>query len=294
MANQHWKALFQPHIWQRGVDYFRNGNILEIRHYKNHIDAEVEGNEVYNVSVTLNASADSIVDYSCDCPYGEDGAPCKHLAALLCALDEEGIPQTETQNKETTAEALVALLSEQQMQELLIRLAKKDSYIREIIQLTATSLIPQNQKKQWEMDLEELTDSFTDRYNYIDYQDADDYCTSLIEYMDDRLPDLLDTGNIMDAFDLVWLVFHTGMEQDMDDSGGDLTVLAECCMSAWSDILKRTDLNQQREIFRRFTESDSANDLMSMFLDDYLYDAPWRPEMGAEILYFWMEKSKRI
>ena len=286
MANQHWKALFQPHIWQRGVDYFRNGHILELRRCKNRVDAEVEGGEVYNVSVTLNASADNIVDYSCDCPYGEDGTPCKHLAALLCALEEEGTPQTETQKQETTVEELVALLSEQQMRELLIRLAKKDSHIQEILQLTATSRIPQSQKKQWEMDLEELTDSFSDRHDYIHYEDADDYCSSLAEYMDDRLPDLLDTGNLMDAFELVWLVFQTGMEQDMDDSDGSLTMLAECCMSAWSDILKRADLDQQREIFRRFTEPDSDNDLISMFLDDYLYGAPWRPEMGTEILPF--------
>lgn len=283
MAIQHWKALFQPHIWQRGVEYYQHGHILEIQRYNNRVDAEVEGSEVYNVSVTLNA-ANSIVDYSCDCPYGEDGTPCKHLAALLCALEEKGIPQTETQDKKMTEDELVALLSEQQMRELLIRLAKKDSYIKEILQLTATSRIPKNQKKQWEMDLEELTDSFSDRHDYIHYEDADDYCSSLVEYMDDRLPDMLDTENVMDAFELVWLVFQTGMEQDMDDSDGSLTMLAECCMSAWSDILNRADLDQQREIFRRFTESDSDNDLISMFLDDYLYDAPWRTEMGTEIL----------
>lgn len=49
MAIQHWKALFQPHIWQRGVEYYQHGHILEIQRYNNRADAEVEGSEVYYV-----------------------------------------------------------------------------------------------------------------------------------------------------------------------------------------------------------------------------------------------------
>jgi len=88
MAHYHWSELFPPHIWQRGQNYYRDGNILDIRYHGNCATAEIEGAEIYHVSVALDERTNRIEDFSCDCPYGEDGTPCKHLAALLCALED--------------------------------------------------------------------------------------------------------------------------------------------------------------------------------------------------------------
>lgn len=88
MAHYHWKELFPPHIWQRGLNYYRDGNILDIHYRGGMIVAEIEGSDVYTVSVSLDKKTNRMEYYSCDCPYGEDGTPCKHLAALLCALED--------------------------------------------------------------------------------------------------------------------------------------------------------------------------------------------------------------
>ena len=88
MAQFEWKSIFSPHIWQRGEDYYRNGSVLRLQHQGSRVTAEIRGTEVYTVSVTLDASGERIRDYSCDCLYGEDGTPCKHLSALLCALED--------------------------------------------------------------------------------------------------------------------------------------------------------------------------------------------------------------
>lgn len=172
------------------------------------------------------------------------------------------------------------------MRNLLIRFAEGDSHIREAIQLTATNELPQSQKDQWEADLEELTDSMSDRHGFIDYEDASEYCDALVEYMNDRLPDLLFAGKTMDAFQLTWLTFRTGVEQDMDDSDGGLSILASFCMDAWSQILEQADLEEQREIFHWFTAHYASLDLGRMFLDEYLYNAPWKDEIGPELLSF--------
>lgn len=286
MASNPWKNMFLPHIWQRGVDYYRDGRVLDLQCQNNEVTAQVEGSEIYTVSVIFNKKRNGITDYYCDCPYGEDGTPCKHLAAALCAVQDEPKRPIPEEKSGHTVEALVGLLSESQMRSLLIRFAEGDSHIREVIQLTATNELPQTQKDQWEADLEELTDSMSDRYGFIDYEDTSEYCHALVEYMNDRLPDLLFARKTMDAFQLSWLTFRTGVEQDMDDSDGGLSILASFCMDAWSQILEQADLEGQREIFHWFTVHYASLDLGRMFLDEYLYDAPWKDEIGPELLSF--------
>lgn len=286
MASNPWKNMFPPHIWLRGVDYYRDGRVLDLRYRNSEVTAQVEGSETYTVSVTFNKKRDCITDYFCDCPYGEDGTPCKHLAAVLCAVQDGAQSPIPEEKSEHTVEALVGLLSESQMRSLLIRFAEGDSHIKEVIQLAATNELPQTQKDQWEADLEELTDSMSDRHGFIDYEDASEYCDALEEYMNDRLPDLLFVGKTMDAFQLTWLTFQTGVEQDMDDSDGGLSVLASFCMDAWSQILKQADLEEQREILHWFTAHYASLELGRMFLDEYLYDAPWKDEIRSKLLSF--------
>lgn len=286
MADRLWKNIFQPHIWQRGVDYYHDGRVLNLKSNGNRITAEVEGSEIYTVSVMFDSEKNTIMDHSCDCPYGEDGTPCKHLAAVLYAIQDEDSPQTAKDNDEHTVEDLVNMLSEQQMRDLLIRFAKNNSFISEVLQLTVTKSVPQSQQDQWEQDLQELTDSASDRHGFIDYDEAYDYCYSLVEYMDDRLPDLLAAGQITEAFHLTWLVFQTGMEQEMDDSDGGTGVIASYCTAAWSSILEQSDLENQQQIFQWFISHFSDFELGEMFLDEYIYDAPWQKEIGSEMLIF--------
>lgn len=286
MVSNPWKNMFPPHIWQRGVDYYRDGRVLDLHYRNSEVTAQVEGSEIYTVSVTLNKDRNRITDYFCNCPYGEDGTPCKHLAAVLFAVQDESKDPIPEEKNEYAVEALVGLLSETQMRSLLIRFAESNSHIKEVIQLTATNKLPQSQQDQWEADLEELTDSMSDRHGFIDYKDASEYCDALVEYMNDRFPDLLFAGKTRDAFQLTWLTFRTGVEQDMDDSDGGLSILASFCMDAWSQILEQADLEEQREILHWFTAHYASLDLGRMFLDEYLYDAPWKDEIGQELLSF--------
>ena len=286
MAYYHWSELFPPHIWQRGQTYYRDGHILNIRYHRNCITAEIEGTEIYNVSVTLDARTNRVEDFSCDCPYGEDGTPCKHLAALLCALEDTNNEGSSKKETKPAFEQIVELLSTEQMRQLLVQFAKNDSFVWEKILLAATNQLPYSQKQQWQLDLQAMTDEAADRHGYIDYEEAYDYCCSLAEYLYDRVPDLLNKGLVMDAFELVCLVFQTGMEQDLDDSDGGLTVLANSCMGDWNKILEIASAEKQKEMYHWFCTEYQKGDLTQMFLDEYIFVAPWNIEIALELLYF--------
>lgn len=285
MAHYHWSELFPLHIWQRGKNYYRNGNILDIHYHGNCVTAEIEGTEIYHVSVTLDERTNRIEDFSCDCPYGEDGTPCKHLAALLCALEDTDDESSKKESKPAFTQ-IVELLSAEQMRQLLVQFAQEDSFVWEKILLTATNHLPHSQKQQWKLDLQLMTDEAADRHGFIDYEEAYDYCCSLAEYLYDRVPDLLNNGLVMDAFDLVCLVFQTGMEQDMDDSDGGLTMLANSCMGDWNKILEHASTEKQKEMYHWFRTEHQKGDLTQMFLDEYIFIAPWKVEIAPELLRF--------
>lgn len=285
MAHNHWSELFPPHIWKRGRDYYRDGRIMAIRRSKNRIIAEIEGTELYIVSVSLDPVTNRIEDHSCNCPYGEDGTPCKHLAALLCSLeDDNGIALV--RENISAVETTVGLLSEKQMRQLLIQFAADEPFIWEKILLTATNQLPKSIKHQWEHDLQQLTDNVADRHGFIEYEDAYDYCCSLQEYLYNRVPDLLGKGLVMEAFELVCLVFQTGMEQDLDDSDGGLTVLATYCMGEWNKILSLASSKNQKEMYSWFCEAYKKGELMQLFLEDYIFQAPWDAEIATDLLTF--------
>lgn len=284
MKHSNWKKLFSPHIWQRGADYYHNGHVGELQYHGNKVTAEIEGTDVYSVSVTLDASGNSIERYSCNCPYGEDGTPCKHLAALLCALDNDAADSDMPQSKEPSIEQAIAQLSDQQMRTLLLQFAQKDSFIRDKILLAGTHKLPVSQKRQWKQDLRKLTASASDRHGFIDYAEAFNYCSDMQDYLEDRFPDLLDCGLTKDAFDLTCLVFQTSIAQVMDDSDGGLSMLVDACMDAWSQILQASDPAFHRDMLAWFQTHDSDYDLSRQFLDEYIFDAPWDDTLAPGLL----------
>ena len=285
MAHYYWRKLFSSRIWQRGQIYYRNGRILSIHRRDNFIIAEIEGTEIYNVTVTLDSGTNRIEDFSCNCPYGEDGTPCKHLAALLCALEDAEEISLKNERKDLIPQ-IIESLSLDQMRQLLIQFAQNDSFVWEKILLMATDKLPQSQKQQWQQDMQELTDEAANRHGFIDYEKAYDYCCSLAEYLDDRLPGLLGKGLVLDAFELVCMVFQTGMEQDMDDSDGGLTMLAHSCMGAWNNILDMASADNQKQMFNWFCAEYQKGDLKQIFLDEYIFNASWHEELVPELLCF--------
>lgn len=69
-------------IIRRGKDYFLEGRVKDLHQENDRYLAKVEGNEIYDVSFSLNE--DKLVSYSCTCPFP---ALCKHVAASLYALE---------------------------------------------------------------------------------------------------------------------------------------------------------------------------------------------------------------
>lgn len=76
------RRLAGAQSYQRGRDYFAHGHVESFEDLSGSIRAVVRGAQDYTVVL---ASDDGVLDYSCDCPVGGDGAFCKHCVAVSLA-----------------------------------------------------------------------------------------------------------------------------------------------------------------------------------------------------------------
>src|SRR5215471_2813609 len=76
------RRLAGAQSYQRGLDYFSHGHVESLEETAGGIRALVRGNQDYAVTLT---SDEGVLDYSCDCPIGSDGAFCKHCVAVALA-----------------------------------------------------------------------------------------------------------------------------------------------------------------------------------------------------------------
>lgn len=131
--------------FERGEDYFVNGQVEAMTENKGTITAKVRGTYPYRVKLWIE---NEDLDYSCTCPMGADGEFCKHCVAvgLMWIKNREqktsekgqSVPAVTMddvrahllgQDKNTLLEMLVehAMEDDRLRQRLLMKTAKKDS-----------------------------------------------------------------------------------------------------------------------------------------------------------------------
>lgn len=93
------RRLAGAQSYQRGLDYFSHGHVESLEHDGDGVRAVVRGNQDYAVALTAD---DGVLDYSCDCPVGSDGAFCKHcVAAALAWLNRAAGPAKPSARRKT-------------------------------------------------------------------------------------------------------------------------------------------------------------------------------------------------
>lgn len=83
-----WRTLFAPRIYQRGQEYFKHGDVSQLRiNSSGEFSAIVQGRCPYYVTGKSREGVAS--NLTCTCPYAQDHHRCKHMAAVLIAIDKQ-------------------------------------------------------------------------------------------------------------------------------------------------------------------------------------------------------------
>ena len=83
-----WKKKFRDLILERGLNYYKRNRVCGLSYRNNIYTARVLGSHAYDVEIKIRE--DDIVYMKCSCPYAVSGLYCKHMAAVMYAIDEEG------------------------------------------------------------------------------------------------------------------------------------------------------------------------------------------------------------
>lgn len=112
-----YKEVIDPVILKRGQNYFKSGKVGAIRkNGRGTFYAKVKGTENYDVELTITKNG-KISSAYCNCPY-EYGEYCKHIAAMLMALENQIAPTVHA--TESSAEVF-SLIDEYKLSENIVK-----------------------------------------------------------------------------------------------------------------------------------------------------------------------------
>lgn len=83
-----WKKKFRDLILERGRNYYKRNRVYGLSYNNNIYKARVLGESAYDVEIKIREN--DIIYMKCSCPYAASGQYCKHMAAVMYAIDEKG------------------------------------------------------------------------------------------------------------------------------------------------------------------------------------------------------------
>lgn len=283
MLADEWRSLFEERILERGREYWRQGHVDELRCGADSICAVVYGSEDYDVEIWLDDGW--VNDMYCSCPYAEDHAACKHMAAVLFAAeaiaDTPGASQDGCEAGNALAwQEVLQQMTAGQMREFLQDILPRDSGLQERLSLAYGKEEENGQLLlRWEKELNTLVRRFRRGDAYISYTMAEDFYAELVCFLEARLPCPICGNAVMPAFRLTGMVCRVAVEEDAEDPDGYMDELTDLCTAAWQDAISAASSEQRAEIYSWFSEQvlSASDPLWSDMLENFLFRDDWEP-----------------
>ena len=83
---EEWKSRFQKNTLSQGKDYFERERVFELEETEGTYTASVVERKRYDVRITGYGEQEGLRMY-CGCPHAKSGSCCKHMAAVLYAIE---------------------------------------------------------------------------------------------------------------------------------------------------------------------------------------------------------------
>ncbi len=317
-----WQKLFASHILERGYDYYCDGAVENIEIGRDDIRADVVGTEDYEVEISLNNG--KVTDMYCSCPYAAGGNNCKHMAAVLYEwtadiMDEDEPEDTDNEDMDNDADAESMDLFEPAV--TVCDYKKKSAAVeklvtsaeRDIVQAFLVSVLAEDKKlllrfrnmvnkcatkedvEDYFEQIDEIADRYLGRDHFINYYQAYDFMLELEEIIDKDVRRMIDNGSHISAFHVMNHIFVLLGNVDMDDSGGETSMLAEQIYQLWLELLTKVNAQDKRKMFIWFTThmDGSVIDYLEEYIEQIIMEEFKEPEYEQDKLSFMEEMIEK-
>lgn len=317
-----WQKLFASHILERGYDYYCDGAVENIEIGRDDLRADVVGTEDYEVEISLNDG--KVTDMYCSCPYAAGGNNCKHMAAVLYEwtadiMDEDEPEDTDNEDMDDDADAESMDLFEPAV--TVCDYKKKSAAVeklvtsaeRDIVQAFLVSVLAEDKKlllrfrnmvnkcatkedvEDYFEQIDEIADRYLGRDHFINYYQAYDFMLELEEIIDKDVCRMIDNGSHISAFHVMNHIFVLLGNVDMDDSGGETSMLAEQIYQLWLELLTKVNAQDKRKMFIWFTThmDGSVIDYLEEYIEQIIMEEFKEPEYEQDKLSFMEEMIEK-
>ena len=258
-----WEKLFKRQILERGYEYYQKGKV-EILHYsEDTLEAVVSGTEDYNVSIYSEDG--EIEDMYCDCPYADDENKCKHMAAVLYALEElHEISEHDTDD----INDLINEASPELMKEFLIKSMTYDEDLKYKFIRFLKARRKEISISEYKEHLDYLIINYADGTDYIDYRYSFQFFNEADELLTECTDILIAEKCYYDAYDIVKYYLYKLSVTDIDDDG-NFSIFYDTCMEIFKEITQSADIETKRRMFNELTDmlSTKLNYIFEMVFD---------------------------
>ena len=259
IINDSWQEVFNNRVLSKGYDYYLSGCVRHVRKIEYGYEANVRGSYEYDVSVSIKDG--ELIDADCTCPYSAEGNFCKHEAALLYYLEDEG--DEETDEDGSASDEIIEILnalSRAEMKNILLSLSAENQAVRDKLYGHSKKLLPMQRK-----------DLLSEARSYFSYMDDKGYydenkiyraIRDFSKFLDSKIRPLLDDKHwYSDVFSLVIVLLKEFPSSTLYDYGWDSAsdlenelddLLSSSYLQAPDDIR----INIEKEA-RRLYEKDS-------------------------------------
>ena len=320
--NMNWQKLFASHILERGYDYYCDGAVENIEIGHDDIRADVVGTEDYEVEISLNDG--EVTDMYCSCPFAGGGNNCKHMAAVLYEwtadiMDEDEPEDTDNEDEDDDEDAESMDLFEPAV--TVCDYKKKSAAVeklvtsaeRDIVQAFLVSVLAEDKKlllrfrnmvnkcatkedvEDYFEQIDEIADRYLGRDHFINYYQAYDFMLELEEIIDKDVRRMIDNGSHISAFHVMNHIFVLLGNVDMDDSGGETSMLAEQIYQLWLELLTKVNAQDKRKMFIWFTThmDGSVIDYLEEYIEQIIMEEFKEPEYEQDKLSFMEEMIEK-
>lgn len=317
-----WQKLFASHILERGYDYYCDGAVENIEIGRDDLRADVVGTEDYEVEISLNDG--KVTDMYCSCPYAAGGNNCKHMAAVLYEwtadiMDEDEPEDTDNEDMDDDADAESMDLFEPAV--TVCDYKKKSAAVeklvtsaeRDIVQAFLVSVLAEDKKlllrfrnmvnkcatkedvEDYFEQIDEIADRYLGRDHFINYYQAYDFMLELEEIIDKDVRRMIDNESHISAFHVMNHIFVLLGNVDMDDSGGETSMLAEQIYQLWLELLTKVNAQDKRKMFIWFTThmDGSVIDYLEEYIEQIIMEEFKEPEYEQDKLFLMEEMIEK-
>lgn len=235
MSNS-FESLFQPHIFERGYDYYATGRVQEMKKNGTHYFATVRGSDTYYVRIETTEEG-FIAGMACDCPYADGGLNCKHMAAVLLALTEHensGSVIQAVNPLDELPEVLQRIGKEEALDFLQEQLHQNDDLLR-TFQNKYVSYFGHVSANQYVSRIHQTFRDYTRYEGYVSYRQVNDFFHDVMSHCRE-MNELLEAKEYRIPLKMGIAVLEELKDLQIDDSDGTPSVIAGACCEVFNCI----------------------------------------------------------